>query len=130
MFKSHRFIVRLVAVAAVPALYMAGSAFAAVAAEAPPAVTVRYSDLNLNSAQDVVSLYKRIESAATEVCRSAEGPESVNRIFWTAWNKCFYHAIAKAVRTVHNDKLSAYHWQRIRGWDYQEADVPAAVVSR
>ncbi len=119
MFKSHRVIVQRVMLAALPALFMVGSAFAAVAAEAPPAVTVRYSDLNLNSTQDVASLYRRIEYAAREVCRPAEGPQVVSEIRSTAWNECFYHAIAKAVRTVHSDKLSAYHWQRIRGWDYQ-----------
>ncbi len=54
----------------------------------------------------------------------------MSQIHWTAWNECFYHAIATAVQSVHNDKLSAYHWQRIRGWGYREADVPAAVASR
>lgn len=130
MFNSHQVLVRMVALAVLPALSTAGSAFAAVAAEAPPAVTVRFDDLDLNSKQDVASLYQRIETAATEVCRPAEGPQSVSRSHWTAWNECFYHAIAKAVRTVHNDQLTAYHWQRIRGWNYQAADVPATVASR
>jgi UrcA family protein len=104
--------------------------FAAGAAEVPPSVTVRYEDLNLDSPHDVAGLYKRIENAATQVCRPAEGPQVVSRMHWTAWNQCFYHAIASAVRTVHNDKLSAYHWQRVRGWSYQEGDVAAAVASR
>jgi UrcA family protein len=130
MFKSHRVIVRRTVLAALPALFMVGSAYAAVAAQAPPTVTVRYSDLNLNSTQDVASLYKRIEYAAAQVCRPAEGPQLTSLIHSTAWNECFYHAIAKAVRSVHNDKLSAYHWQRIRGWDHQEADVPATVANR
>jgi UrcA family protein len=130
MFKSHRVTLQRVVLAALPTLFMVGSAFAAVAAEAPPAVTVRYSDLNLNSTQDVASLYKRIEYAAREVCRPAEGPQVVSEIHSTAWNECFYHAIAKAVRSVHNDKLSAYHWQHIRGWGYQGADASTTVARR
>lgn len=130
MFKSHRVIVRMVALLALPALFMTQSVFAAVTAEVPPTVTVRYDDLNLNSPEGVAGLYSRIQHAATEVCRPAEGPQSVSRMHWTAWNECFYHAIAKAVQAVHNDKLSAYHWQRIRGWGYQVADTPATVARR
>ena len=109
MFKVHRVIVQMLALMV---LSMAGAVLPAGAGEMPPSVTVRYDDLNLRSAQGVASLYKRIENAATEVCRPAEGPQSVSRFHWTAWNECFYHAIATAVRAVHSDKLSAYHWQR------------------
>ena len=130
MSQSHRVIVRMVALLALPALFMVGPAFAAVAAEAPPSVTVQYNDLNLNSPEGVASLYKRIQNAATEVCRPVEGPQSVSRSLWTAWNECFYHAIAHAVRAVHNDKLSAYHWQRIGRWGNQEADAPTTVARR
>jgi len=129
MSKSHQVIVRMVA-CVLPVLFMTQSAFAAVAAEVPASVTVRYSDLNLNSTQGVASLYKRIQHAATEVCRPVEGPQSVSRMLWTAWNQCFYHAIANAVQAVHDDKLSAYHWQRIRGWEYQQANAPATVARR
>jgi UrcA family protein len=129
MYRSNPLIVRMVALLVLPALLMTESAFAA-AEEAPPSVTVRYEDLNLNSTDGVTSLYKRIENAAAEVCRPAEGPQSVSRMLWTAWNECFYHSIAQAVKAVHNEKLSAYHWQRIRGWDYQVADAPATVARR
>ena len=129
MYRSNPLIVRMVALLVLPALFMTESAFAA-AEEAPPSVTVRYDDLNLNSTEGVASLYQRVENAATEVCRSAEGPQSVSRIFWRAWNECFYHSIAKAVKAVHNDKLSAYHWQHIRGWDHQMTDAPETVARR
>jgi UrcA family protein len=129
MSKSPRVIIRMVAFV-LPLLFMAESAFAAVAVEVPPAVTVRYGDLNLNSSQDVASLYKRIQNAATEVCRPVQGPQSVSRIQWTAWNQCFYHAITNAVQAVHNDKLSAYHWQRLRGRECQEANAAATVARR
>jgi UrcA family protein len=130
MYRSNPLIVRMVALLVLPALFMTEPAFAVAAEEAPPSVTVRYDDLNLNSTEGVTSLYRRVENAATEVCRPAEGPQSVSRALWKAWNECFYHSIAAAVKAVHNDKLSAYHWQRIRGWDYQVADAPATVARR
>jgi UrcA family protein len=129
MSKSNQLIVRMVALV-LPALFMAQSAFAAVAVEVPPSVTVRYDDLNLNGTEGVASLYQRIQNAATEVCRPVEGPQSVSRTRWTAWNECFYHAITNAVQAVHNDKLSAYHWQRTRGWGYQDADASTTVARR
>lgn len=120
MFRSLSFIARMAALLALPALFTAEPVVAAAAVDAPPTVTVRYDDLDLNGTQGVAALYQRIETAATEVCRSAEGPQSLGRMHWTAWNECFYHAIGKAVKAVHNEKLSAYHWRRIRGWGYQE----------
>lgn len=129
MFNFNRVIVRRAALAALPALLICGSAFAAGVVDAPAAVTVHYDDLNLNSTQDIAGLYKRIESAATAVCLPAEGPHLASGIQSTAWHQCFYHALANAVHSVHNAKLSAYHWQRIRAWG-QEADAPASVASR
>ena len=46
------------------------------------------------------------------------------------WDECFNHAVADAVNHVHNGSLSAYHWQRIRGWKHREIDVPPTVASR
>jgi UrcA family protein len=81
-----------------------------------PSVTVRYHDLNLDSQEGIANLYERIHAAAVVVCKSAEGPQLVNRVFWSEWNACINHAVANAVHTVHNEKLSAYHWERSRGW--------------
>ncbi len=130
MFKSHRVNVRMVALLVLPTLLMAESAFAAVAVQVPPSMTVRYDDLDLNSTPGVANLYKRIQNAATQVCRPVEGPQSVSRMLWTAWNQCFYHALANAVQAAHNDRLSAYHWQRMRGRGYQEAESPTTVAQR
>jgi UrcA family protein len=130
MYKSNPFIVRMVALLVLPALLVVEPAFAASAAQAPPSVTVRFNDLNLDRKTDIANLYGRIETAATEVCKSTEGPQSVSRMHWTAWNECFYHAIAKAVLAVHNDKLSAYHWQRIGGWNHGDPDSLGTVARR
>jgi hypothetical protein len=46
-------------------------------------------------------------------------PQVVNRMFWSGWNGCVAHAIANAVKDVNNEKLSAYHWERTRGWKHR-----------
>jgi UrcA family protein len=130
MFKFHRVIVRTVALIALPALLVVESACATMAVEPPPTVTVRYDDLNLNSPKGVARLYTRIQNAATEVCKSVEGPQTARRLFWPAWNECFHRGIANAVQDVHNDKLSAYHEERSRGWHYEAASTPTTVAGR
>ena len=127
MSKSHAVIVLLVALTALPVLLMKGSASAA-EAQTPLSVTVRFSDADLNSAKGVADLYGRIESAATEVCRPAEALPAASRLYSTGWNECFYHAIAQAVRAVHNPKLRAYHWRRVRDWDSGPHPAPMIVA--
>ena len=103
-------------------LSIAASASAETRMNEPPSVTVRYQDLNLNSAEGVAALYSRIHAAAVVVCRPAEGPQLVNRLFWTEWKECMAHAIASAVKTVDNDSLTAYHWRRILRRNVQLVD--------
>jgi UrcA family protein len=128
---SHRSIVSTVAVVAlagVTSLLRTEPAAAAVSAEdAPPSVTVRYHDLNLNSPEGVARLYGRIRVAAGEVCHSLESRELGREALW---NDCYNHAVANAVKAVHNRTLSAYHWQRIRGWKHHEIETPTTVASQ
>jgi UrcA family protein len=77
--------------------------------EAAPTIRVNYADLDLNRAQDVKRLYGRIRIAAITVCRSAQGPELVNRLFWNDWHACMDKAIGSAIDTVHNPQLSAHY---------------------
>ena len=114
MSKSHGIIVRLGALV-LTALFVVESAVAGATPVEAPTTRVQFHDLNLGDAKAVATLYSRIRNAAAEVCKSAEGPQLVNRMFWREWNDCFDHAVADAVQTVHNEKLSAYHWERIRG---------------
>jgi UrcA family protein len=129
MFKSHRIVVRLVALVALPALFTGESAIAAAptATEGPLSVTVRYRDLNLNTPEGIAGLYHRLRGAAAEVCRPLEGRELARNALW---NNCFNHAVANAVRTVHNKTLSAYYWQRIRGLRHLEIEAPTTVAAR
>jgi UrcA family protein len=111
----HEINLRMVALLALPALLFAQSGIAVTRVDEAPSVTVRYYDLNLNSPEGIASLYGRIHAGAVNVCESAEGPQVVNRIFWNEWNKCIAQAVENAVNAVHNEKLSAYYWERNRG---------------
>jgi UrcA family protein len=73
---------------------------------------VRYYDLNLNNPEGVASLYGRIHAAALDVC----GAQLLNRVLYSEWNECVAHAVANAVKGVHNEKLSTYYLERIPGW--------------
>ncbi len=116
MLPFHKSNLRVLALLVIPALLIAQSSVAAARVDDTRSVTVRYHDLNLNSPEGVANLYERIYAAAVVVCKSTEGPQFVNRVFWSEWNACINHAVAKAVDTVHNERLSAYHWERSRGW--------------
>jgi UrcA family protein len=106
----------MVAPLMIPALLFAESGMAVTRVDEAPSVTVRYYDLNLNSPEGVASLYGRIHAAALDVCKQAEGPQLVNRVFWSEWKECVAHAVANAVRDVHNEKLSTYYLERTRDW--------------
>jgi UrcA family protein len=116
MLPLHQIHLRVVALLVIAAPLFAESAMAVTRDDEAPSVTVRYHDLNLNSPEGSASLYERIQAAALDVCKPAEGPQLVNRVFWSEWNVCVAHAVANAVRAVHNERLSAYHFERIRGW--------------
>jgi UrcA family protein len=106
----------MIAPLAIPVLLFAEPGMAVTRVDEAPSVTVRYYDLNLNSPEGVASLYGRIHAAALDVCKQAEGAQLVNRVFWSEWNECVAHAVSNAVKDVHNEKLSTYYWERIRGW--------------
>ena len=116
MWPFHKINLALMALLVVPTLSIAGSDMAVARVGEAPSVTVRYHDLNLDSREGVATLYGRIHAAAEEVCRPVEGSRLVTRVFWTEWHACINHAVAEAVGAVRNENLSAYHWERIRGW--------------
>jgi UrcA family protein len=111
-FAFHKINLTLVAPHAILALLFAESGMAVPRVDEAPSVTVRYYDLNLDTPEDVASLYGRIRAAAIDVCKQSEGSQLINRVY----RVCVAHAIANAVKDVHNEKLSAYHWERIRDW--------------
>jgi UrcA family protein len=116
MLPFHKINWRMIALLVIPTLLIAESDMAVARVDDAPSVTVRYHDLNLNSPEGIANLYERIHAAAVVVCKSVEGPQLVNRVLWSEWNACINHAVANAVHDVHNEKLSAFHWERSRGW--------------
>jgi UrcA family protein len=114
MLPLHKSNMPMIALLLIP-LLVAESAIAAARVEVP-STTVRYHDLDLNSPEGIARLYERIYSAAVDVCRTAEGHQPLNGALARESDACINHSVAHAVRTVHNGKLSAFHWERIRGW--------------
>jgi UrcA family protein len=125
MLPFHKINLRVIALLAMPALLIAESNVAVAGVDAAPSIAVRYHDLNLNSREGTAALYERIHAAAVDVCKSVEGPQPVPRVLWNEWNACINHAVANAVHAVHNENLSAYHWERIRGWKLRLVAGPA-----
>lgn len=96
-----------------PMLWAGDSAIAVSRSDEAPSVTVQYHDLNLNDSEDIARLYERIHLAALDVCKSAQGPGHQDVESWIEWDWCVRNAMAKAVKAVHNEKLSAHRWERI-----------------
>jgi len=78
-------------------------------AEAPVAMAVRVSDLNLAKAADVATLYQRIGAAASTVCTADQLTGA--KLFGNERARCVAASLAVAVANVHSAALSAYHLQ-------------------
>lgn len=95
---------RLVAVSSLFGLLCAAQAPVADSADGLRSETVSYRDLNLNTIEGATTLYKRIRSAASSVCRGNEGRRLEE---WQAYDSCFKHAITQAVVKVNSPMLTA-----------------------
>jgi len=84
----------------------AGAASAAGADGDVPTILVRYSDLSLATDTGVNTLYRRIVSAAAQVC-----PEKSigNLSAYPVIEACRQQAIEKAVQQIHNARLAALY---------------------
>lgn len=89
-------------IAAVSLVSMVHVARAADTADSRPAVTVHYSDLNLNTEAGVASLYNRIRHAAQEVCGKVDS-RRLDEV--AAAQSCFNRAMASSVGAVGNAQL-------------------------
>ena len=78
---------------------------------ASPALTVRYSDLNLSTEQGSLALYGRIVAAAHQVC-TVEGIRDLRAV--AAVKDCREQAIAQAVRDVNSPMLASVYAERLR----------------
>jgi UrcA family protein len=86
-------------------------ATAATSPDGAPAVSVSYSDLNLATEEGTLALYKRIVSAARQVCPSATSPSAQQA---AQARHCVDDAVARAVRDVQSTKLAELQATRTR----------------
>ena len=94
------------AMLAVSTIMLADATQAAEAGNGPPQQVVSFGDLNLTSSEGVAVLYRRIHSAANEVCAGADTRELV-RI--AATKACVDSAISQAVAAVNNPMLTSLY---------------------
>jgi UrcA family protein len=76
----------------------------------PPTETVRYADLNLDTHSGVETLFRRIQSAAGEVCKEYEPHGTL--VPSAAHRSCIRNAVSGAVRKVDSPSLTAYYSER------------------
>jgi UrcA family protein len=102
--------VSLSIVAAVTGAVLASAAGVAVAdttaAEAAPALAVKYKNSELATREGSLALYKRITSAASEVCAVTNHQDIGG---FTKYQACKRAAIERAVNELHSPQLAAVH---------------------
>jgi UrcA family protein len=69
--------------------------------------TVQFADLDLAGKEGVVALYKRIKTAATEVCTTPVGSGVID--LYAQQLRCQRQAIGQAVRAVDSASLTQLH---------------------
>jgi UrcA family protein len=98
--------VALIAAMATGATLFCGSAQAGSVDAEIPTVAVGYADLDLTSDAGVTALYRRLQVAAKQVCRSFESHE-IGRA--TQRRACYNQALSSAVTKVNLEMLSVLH---------------------
>jgi UrcA family protein len=95
---------KYVAIAAVAATSVGAVTTGADAAEpTAPTRVVRYNDLNLNKPTDVAVLYKRIQSAAEQVCGDAHSRQLAEAM---AAKACVREAVYASFHSMNNVKMA------------------------
>jgi UrcA family protein len=111
MTTSLKLISSLIAAAAVSLISFSSGAAELADADAP-ARTVKAWDLDLAKAEDVRTLYRRLQSAATEVCKveSRQHWQKTRARAPLGWSQqCVQDAMDAAVRDTDNRHLAAVH---------------------
>jgi UrcA family protein len=97
------------AVAALTAFAITSNVVYAGTEDTLPTITVNYGDLNLANSAGVETLYRRIRTAATKVCRQFDQRPLNRRI---KWQQCHDGAFGAAVLDVNHPSLSALYAKR------------------
>lgn len=113
MLNSDSTVAHIVTVALFAALMVWPSEFVRAAAHdaEAPSIAVQYHSTDLNTPRGVAVLYRRIRAAASSVCGSYDRVLLEEKL---AWDRCVDEALARAVASVHSERLSAYQRRRIR----------------
>jgi UrcA family protein len=112
MFKViGKYALAIAAFSAVGAVSLGSNAQAAEQSAGVPTVTVRYADLNLNTAEGVEALYARLQAAAKKACSQHEGRALIDVV---EWRTCYTQALEKAVSNVKSEHLSVLHRESAR----------------
>lgn len=82
-------------------------AFANAAGDEVPRLTVSYADLDLTRAEGAQTLYRRLRSAARQVCDAGYDMRALAER--ARYRACVEKAVEEAVRTIDRDVLTALH---------------------
>jgi UrcA family protein len=93
----------LACMAAFAASTLSMTALADSSTDAVPTAAVRYADLDLSTEQGANTLYRRIVSAARQVCDNSDNRDLQR---FAASQRCQAKAIEHAVSDVHSTKLA------------------------
>lgn len=114
---------QLVCTAAVAAL-LSMFAVSASAQIEPPRQKVEFNDLDLTKDQDTQRLYRRLRTAASEVCAQFNGYRNAQMRALRA--ECINNALTGAVETIGNESLTALHTKRNAGTMARREPKPAS----
>ena len=120
---THRTVAPIVPVALFAALLSPVELVRAAAPEEARSVTLQYRSTDLATAHGVISLYRRIRSAASSVCGTYDRALLQEKMMW---HECVDQAVARAVADVHSESLTAYHWRR----GGKRPEVPTSLAAR
>jgi UrcA family protein len=95
----------LCSIATIIVLGFAATGVANADPQAPQSLTVQFGDLNLNNAQGVDALFKRIKNAAESVCNEFEGRTLKEK---QLYSDCVDTALSTAITRVDRPMLSRY----------------------
>jgi UrcA family protein len=103
----HKTLLAIALTSALSASTTAALAGAAMHRSLDPAITVRFADLNLDTAEGTRTLYARIRSAAQTVCGPSFSLWDGSRLAW--WKDCYRSSTAEAVAQIDRPRLTALH---------------------
>jgi UrcA family protein len=102
--RARRITVTLLAACAVTALSAAANLAKAADAPATASVVVRYADLDVATPNGAAKLYRRIASAAHQVCPQADSSRLEDKM--AAWS-CRRQAVNRAVEQVNSPQVAS-----------------------